>query len=72
MVLTKVKETAESYLGKKIDNAFITVPAYFYDSPRQAAKSAGTIAGPNIFRIINEPTAAVTSYGLDQEGKYEG
>lgn len=67
MVLTKMKETAESYLGKKIDNAVITVPAYFNDSQRQATKDAGTIAGLNVLRIINEPTAAAIAYGLDKK-----
>ncbi|KAJ3670692.1 hypothetical protein LUZ60_008118 [Juncus effusus] len=68
MVLTKMKETAEAYLGKKIKNAVITVPAYFNDAQRQATKDAGAIAGLNVVRIINEPTAAAIAYGLDQKG----
>ena len=67
MVLTKMKDTAEAYLGKKTDNAVITVPAYFNDSQRQATKDAGTIAGLNVMRIINEPTAAAIAYGLDKK-----
>jgi L1 cell adhesion molecule like protein len=67
MVLTKMKETAESYLGKTINNAVVTVPAYFNDSQRQATKDAGTIAGLNVLRIINEPTAAAIGYGLDKK-----
>nr|AAA28627.1 heat shock cognate 4 [Drosophila melanogaster] len=67
MVLTKMKETAEAYLGKTVTNAVITVPAYFNDSQRQATKDAGTIAGPNVPRIINEPTAAAIAYGLDKK-----
>jgi len=66
MVLTKMKETAESYLGEKVTDAVITVPAYFNDSQRQATKDAGTIAGLNVLRVINEPTAAAISYGLDK------
>ena len=66
MVLTKMKETAEAYLGKKVKDAVITVPAYFNDSQRQATKDAGTIAGINVLRIINEPTAAALAYGLDK------
>ncbi|GMJ11773.1 binding protein 3 [Hibiscus trionum] len=69
MVLTKMKETAEAYLGKKIKDAVITVPAYFNDAQRQATKDAGTIAGLNVARIINEPTAAAIAYGLDKKGK---
>lgn len=65
MVLTKMKETAEAYLGKTVTNAVVTVPAYFNDSQRQATKDAGTIAGLNVLRIINEPTAATIAYGLD-------
>ncbi|XP_015786647.1 heat shock cognate 71 kDa protein [Tetranychus urticae] len=68
MVLTKMKETAEAYLGKPVTNAVITVPAYFNDSQRQATKDAGTIAGLNVMRIINEPTAAAIAYGLDKKG----
>ena len=67
MVLTKMKETAESYLGKKCNSAVITVPAYFNDSQRQATKDAGAIAGINVLRIINEPTAAALAYGLDKK-----
>ncbi|EDV35317.1 uncharacterized protein Dana_GF11377 [Drosophila ananassae] len=67
MVLTKMKETAEAYLGKTVTNAVITVPAYFNDSQRQATKDAGTIAGLNVLRIINEPTAAAIAYGLDKK-----
>ncbi|XP_015930016.2 heat shock protein 70 B2 [Parasteatoda tepidariorum] len=66
MVLTKMKETAEMYLGQKITDAVITVPAYFNDSQRQATKDAGKIAGLNVLRIINEPTAAALAYGLDK------
>lgn len=68
MVLSKMKETAESYLGKTVKNAVITVPAYFNDSQRQATKDAGAIAGLNVMRIINEPTAAAIAYGLDKKG----
>lgn len=71
MVLTKMRETAEAYLGKSISNAVVTVPAYFNDSQRQATKDAGTIAGLNVMRIINEPTAAAIAYGLDKKGKGE-
>ncbi|XP_055329416.1 heat shock cognate 71 kDa protein [Paramacrobiotus metropolitanus] len=67
MVLTKMKETAEAYLGKTVTNAVVTVPAYFNDSQRQATKDAGVIAGLNVLRIINEPTAAAIAYGLDQK-----
>lgn len=66
MVLTKMKETAEVYLGRKVKNVVITVPAYFNDSQRQATKDAGAIAGLNVLRIINEPTAAALAYGLDK------
>ncbi|KFM57777.1 Heat shock protein 70 B2, partial [Stegodyphus mimosarum] len=66
MVLTKMKETAEMYLGLKVTDAVITVPAYFNDSQRQATKDAGKIAGLNVLRIINEPTAAALAYGLDK------
>ena len=69
MVLTKMKETAEAYLGKKVKNAVVTVPAYFNDAQRQATKDAGVIAGLNVARIINEPTAAAIAYGLDKKGK---
>lgn len=71
MVLTKMKETAETYLGETVKNAVITVPAYFNDSQRQATKDAGSIAGLNVLRIINEPTAAAIAYGLDKKGKGE-
>ena len=67
MVLTKMKETAESYLGKTVTDAVVTVPAYFNDSQRQATKDAGTISGLNVLRIINEPTAAAIAYGLDKK-----
>ena len=69
MVLSKLKKDAESYLGGTVTDAVITVPAYFSDSQRQATKDAGKIAGLNVLRIINEPTAAALSYGLDKEGK---
>jgi len=71
MVLIKMKEIAESYLGEKVENAVITVPAYFNDSQRQATKDAGIIAGLNVLRIINEPTAAAIAYGLDKKGAKE-
>lgn len=67
MVLTKMKEIAESYLGEEVKNAVVTVPAYFNDAQRQATKDAGTIAGLNVVRIINEPTAAAIAYGLDKK-----
>jgi heat shock protein 1/8 len=67
MVLTKMKEIAEAYLGKKITEAVVTVPAYFNDSQRQATKDAGVISGLNVLRIINEPTAAAIAYGLDKK-----
>ena len=66
MVLSKLKEVAEGYLGKKVKNAVITVPAYFNDAQRQATKDAGAIAGLNVLRIINEPTAAAMCYGFDK------
>jgi L1 cell adhesion molecule like protein len=69
MVLTKMKEIAEAYLGKTIKQAVVTVPAYFNDSQRQATKDAGTIAGLDVKRIINEPTAAAIAYGLDKKGE---
>lgn len=69
MILTKMKQTAEEYLGEKITEAVITVPAYFNDSQRQATKDAGKIAGLNVQRIINEPTAASLAYGLDKKGE---
>uniref|UniRef100_A0A7E4ZU64 Heat shock protein 70 n=1 Tax=Panagrellus redivivus TaxID=6233 RepID=A0A7E4ZU64_PANRE len=68
MVLTKMKETAEAYLGHPVRDAVITVPAYFNDAQRQATKDAGAIAGLNVLRIINEPTAAALAYGLDKKG----
>ncbi|KAF8310775.1 heat shock protein 70 [Clavulina sp. PMI_390] len=68
MVLSKMKETAEAYLGKKVTHAVVTVPAYFNDAQRQATKDAGTIAGLNVLRIVNEPTAAAIAYGLDKKG----
>jgi heat shock protein 1/8 len=67
MVLIKMKEIAESYIGEKVTDAVVTVPAYFNDSQRQATKDAGQIAGLNILRIINEPTAAAIAYGLDKK-----
>ncbi|NP_001304071.1 heat shock-related 70 kDa protein 2 [Alligator mississippiensis] len=72
MVLTKMKEIAEAYLGRKVQNAVIAVPAYFNDSQRQATKDAGTITGLNVMRIINEPTAAAIAYGLDKKGARAG
>merc|ERR1712241_1586136 len=66
MVLMKMKETAENYLGSSVKNAVVTVPAYFNDSQRQATKDAGQIAGLNVLRVINEPTAAALAYGLDK------
>ncbi|CAI9762497.1 unnamed protein product [Fraxinus pennsylvanica] len=68
MILTKMKETAEAYLGKKIKDAVVIVPAYFNDAQRQATKDAGVIAGLNVARIINEPTTAAIAYGLDKKG----
>merc|ERR1712151_1405089 len=68
MVLGKMKEIAEAYLGKEVKNTVVTVPAYFNDSQRQATKDAGAISGLNVLRIINEPTAAAIAYGLDQKG----
>lgn len=68
MVLGKMKDIAESYLGKKVVNAVVTVPAYFNDNQRQATKDAGTIAGLNVLRVVNEPTAAAIAYGLDKTG----
>ena len=66
-ILQKMKETAESHLGAKVTQAVITVPAYFNDSQRQATKDAGKIAGLEVLRIINEPTAAALAYGLDKK-----
>jgi len=71
MILTKMRETAESYLGGTVTNAVVTVPAYFNDSQRQATKDAGLIAGLNVLRIINEPTAAAIAYGLDKRAEGE-
>merc|ERR1719421_855168 len=68
MVLTKMKEIAEAFVGEEVKSAVITVPAYFNDSQRQATKDAGSIAGLNVLRIINEPTAAAIAYGLDKKG----
>jgi molecular chaperone DnaK len=67
-ILTKMKETAEAFLGQKVEQAVITVPAYFNDAQRQATKDAGRIAGLDVLRIINEPTAAALAYGLDKKG----
>jgi heat shock protein 1/8 len=72
MVLIKMKEIAEAFLGRTVKNAVITVPAYFNDSQRQATKDAGAIAGLNVQRIINEPTAAAIAYGLDKKGQSTG
>ena len=69
MILQKMKQTAEDYLGEKITEAVVTVPAYFNDAQRQATKEAGEIAGLNVRRIINEPTAAALAYGLDKKNK---
>ena len=71
MVLTKMKTIAEDYLGEKVTDAVITVPAYFNDSQRQSTKDAGAIAGLNVLRIINEPTASAIAYGLDKKLKGE-
>merc|ERR1719185_11509 len=71
MVLIKMREIAEAYLGKDVKNAVVTVTAYFNDSQRQATKDAGSIAGLNVLRIINEPTAAAIAYGLDKKGSGE-
>jgi L1 cell adhesion molecule like protein len=67
MVITKMKEIAEAYLGKTVTSAVITVPVYFNDYQRQATMDAGTIAGLNVLRIMNEPTAAAIAYGLDKK-----
>ena len=69
MVLGKMKEVAEAYLGKQVTHAVVTVPAYFNDAQRQATKDAGTIAGLNVLRVVNEPTAAAIAYGLDKKGQ---
>merc|ERR1712054_222254 len=71
MVLQKMKKIAEDFLGKEVKSAVVTVPAYFNDSQRQATKDAGTIAGLNVLRIINEPTAAAIAYGLDKQESKE-
>ena len=71
-VLSKMKQTAEDYLGTPVTDAVITVPAYFNDSQRQATKDAGRIAGLNVRRIINEPTAAALAYGLDRNPPLTG
>src|SRR5438874_10915342 len=71
MILIKMKEIAEKYLGREVKHAVITVPAYFNDSQRQATKDAGMIAGLNVLRIINEPTAAAIAYGLDKKATGE-
>jgi len=71
MVLVKMKEVAEAYLGEKVTDAVVTVPAYFNDSQRQATKDAGSIAGLNVLRVINEPTAAAIAYGLDKKSSAE-
>ena len=68
MILRKLKEAAEAYLGEKVTQAVITVPAYFNDSQRQATKDAGRVAGLEVLRIINEPTAAALAYGLEKKG----
>src|SRR6201996_6073096 len=67
MILTKLKTAAEDFLGEKVTKAVITVPAYFNDAQRQATKQAGEIAGMEVVRIINEPTAAALAYGLDKK-----
>ena len=67
MILRKMKETAETYLGKTIKNAVVTVPGYFNNQQRQATIDAGTIAGLNVMKIINEPTAAAIAYGLNKQ-----
>jgi len=72
MVLTKMKETAEEYLGEGVKDAVVTVPAYFNDAQRQATKDAGRVAGLNVLRVINEPTAAAIAYGLDKKGSSAG
>jgi heat shock protein 1/8 len=71
MILIKMKETAEAYLGGTVSKAVVTVPAYFNDSQRQATKDAGVIAGLEVLRIINEPTAAAIAYGLDKKSQGE-
>merc|ERR1712166_395569 len=71
MVLTKMKETGEAFTGKTVKDVVVTCPAYFNDSQRQATKDSGTIAGLNVMRIINEPTAAAIAYGLDKKASGE-
>ena len=71
MVLLKMHETAEAYLGGTVKDAVVTVPAYFNDSQRQATKDAGIISGLNVMRIINKPTAAAIAYGLDKKAEGE-
>jgi len=71
MILIKMKEISETFLGKKVENAVVTVPAYFNDSQRQATKDAGAISGLNVQRILNEPTAAAIAYGLDKKKEGE-
>ncbi|MBL7119391.1 MAG: Hsp70 family protein, partial [Dehalococcoidia bacterium] len=69
MILQKLKADAQAYLGEEVTDAVVTVPAYFNDSQRQATKDAGTIAGLNVLRIINEPTASSLAYGMDKKGE---
>jgi|UniRef100_A0A6C0H080 L1 cell adhesion molecule like protein len=69
MILVKMKQTAEAYLGTTVKDAVVTVPAYFNDSQRKATKDAGLIAGLNVLRVINEPTAAALAYGMDKKGE---
>jgi len=71
LVLRQMKETAEAYLGEPVHHAVVTVPAYFNDAQRQATKDAGTIAGLQVARVINEPTAAAIAYGLDKLDREE-
>ena len=71
MVLSQMKATAEAYLGEKVTDAVITVPVYFNDSQRQSTKDVGTIAGLNVLRLVNEPTAAALAYGLDKKNAEE-
>lgn len=67
LILSKMKQVAEDFLGKKIKSAVVTVPAYFHDSQRKATKDAGALAGLDVLRILNEPTAAAIAYGLDKK-----
>ena len=71
MILMKMKTIAENFLGQTVVNAVVTVPAYFDNSQRQATKDAGIIAGLNVVRVLNEPTAAAIAYGLDKKGQGE-